>query len=51
MYCVYSFMFYLLLYVMYFIPNLNEIESEMGPGNENITHITVLIQHTKHKLQ
>ena len=32
------------LYVMYFIQNLNEIESEMVPGNENITHITVLHQ-------
>ena len=48
---VYSFMFYLFLYVMYFIPNLNEIESEMGNGNDNMTHTTVLRQHTKHELQ
>ena len=39
MYCVYSFMVYSFLYVMYFILNLNEIESEMVPGNENMTHI------------
>ena len=51
MYCVYSFMFYSFLYVLYFIPNLNEIESEMVLRNENMTHITVLIQHTKHELQ
>ena len=36
---------------MYFILNLNEIESEMVPWNENMIHITVQIQHTKHELQ
>ena len=49
--CVYSFMYYSFLYVLYFILNLNEIESEMVLRNENMTHITVLIQHTKHELQ
>ena len=48
MYCVYSFMFYLFLYVLYFIPNLNETESEMVPGSENMAHITVLL-HAAHE--
>ena len=37
------------MYVMYFILNLNKIESEMTPGSENMTHITVLLQHTTHQ--
>ena len=38
---------------MYFIMNLNGIESEMRPGDESMTHITitVLLYHTKHELQ
>ena len=44
MYCVYSFMFYSFFVCNVFHSNLNEIESEMVAGNENITHITVLHQ-------
>ena len=35
--CIHSWFIYF-LYVLYFIPNLNEIESEMVPRNKNMTH-------------